>query len=206
MGLMMQGIEPSDDIPGRARVRDAPELESCNDDLAQNETAALWSVANAIEPCEPTPVCDPVLWKWDRLRADVLRSIDLIRPKDAGRRVVYLRNPKRKDVSASCGWGFSGIQTMKAGKRAGAHRHAASALRFIMEDSGAYTIVEGHKMSPGARDFVLTPNGMWHEHCNTQSGDDACLFSIHDLPTMCKLGFYAERALEENDGHQVISA
>jgi gentisate 1,2-dioxygenase len=37
-------------------------------------------------------------------------------------------------------------------------------LRFIMEGSGAYTVVDGHKMTLGARDFVLTPNGTWHEH------------------------------------------
>ena len=33
-----------------------------------------------------------------------------------------------------------------------------------MEGEGAYTIVDGHKMTLGANDFVLTPNGTWHEH------------------------------------------
>jgi gentisate 1,2-dioxygenase len=47
---------------------------------------------------------------------------------------------------------------------AGAHRHSASAIRFIMEGAGAYTVVDGHKMTLGENDFVLTPNGTWHEH------------------------------------------
>lgn len=33
-----------------------------------------------------------------------------------------------------------------------------------MEGRGAYTIVDGHEMTLGANDFVLTPNGTWHEH------------------------------------------
>ena len=53
---------------------------------------------------------------------------------------------------------------MHPGEVASAHAHSASALRFIMEGKGAYTIVDGHKMTLGANDFVLTPNGTWHEH------------------------------------------
>ena len=59
---------------------------------------------------------------------------------------------------------------MKAGEKAGAHRHAASALRFIMEGEGAYTIVDGHKVELGGKDFVITPNGTWHEHGISNEG------------------------------------
>jgi gentisate 1,2-dioxygenase len=167
---------------GRARVTDNPELLAYYDDLAEMDTGALWTVANDIEPWEPTPKSAPVLWPWEGLRRQVLRAIDLVSPEDAGRRVVYLRNPKRRDVSAACGWLFSGIQVMKAGERAGAHRHAASALRFIMEGSGAYTIVDGHKMTLGARDFVLTPNGTWHEHGIEEDGSTCIWQDGLDIP------------------------
>jgi gentisate 1,2-dioxygenase len=149
---------------GRARVKDTPELEAYYKDLEKIDAGALWTVANDIEPWEPTPKSDPVLWRWADMRRQVMRAVDLVRPEDAGRRVVYLRNPRRTEVSAACGWLFSGLQVMGAGERAGAHRHAASALRFIMEGSGAFTIVDGHKVTLNARDFVLTPNGTWHEH------------------------------------------
>ena len=36
---------------------------------------------------------------------------------------------------------------MHPGEVASAHAHSASALRFIMEGEGAYTIVDGHKMT-----------------------------------------------------------
>lgn len=171
-----------DTMLGRARVKDTPELEAYYDDLAKIDTGALWTVANDIEPWEPTPKSAPVHWAWKDLRHEVLRAIDLVRPEDAGRRVVYLRNPRRTDVSAACGWLFSGIQVMKAGERAGAHKHAASALRFIMEGSGAYTIVDGHKITLGARDFVLTPNGSWHEHGIEEGGTDCIWQDGLDIP------------------------
>ena len=44
---------------------------------------------------------------------------------------------------------------MHPGETASAHAHSASALRFIMEGAGAYTVVDGHKMTLGRND----PNG-----------------------------------------------
>ena len=182
-----------DDQPGRARVRDTPELEAYYADLDRLDAGALWSVANDIEPWEPTPKSDPVLWRWADMRREVLRAVDLVRPEDAGRRVVYLRNPRRREVSAACGWLFSGLQVMGPGERAGAHRHAASALRFIMEGSGAYTVVDGHRVTLGPRDFVLTPNGSWHEHGIEEGGSDCIWQDGLDIPLTNALeaNFYA---------------
>ncbi len=172
----------SDDQVGRAIVEDNSELEAYYDDLAKFETGALWTVANEIEPWEPTPKSAPTLWNFKQLRPHVLRSLDLVTPEKAGRRVVYLRNPKRKDVSACCGWLFSGIQAMRAGEATSAHRHAASALRFIMEGKGAYTVVNGHKITLEARDFVLTPNGTWHEHGVEAGGETSIWQDGLDIP------------------------
>ncbi|MGC3985162.1 MAG: cupin domain-containing protein [Pseudorhodoferax sp.] len=78
--------------------------------------------------------------------------------------MIYLNNPGRREVSAAVGWLYSGLQVMHPGERPRRTAHSSSALRFIMEGRGAYTIVDGHKMTLGANDFVLTPNGTWHEH------------------------------------------
>lgn len=157
-------MDARDDVEGRARVKGTPELEAYYGDLARKEAGALWTVANAIEPWEPQSKSVPMRWRYDDLRDDVLRALELVTPEQAGRRVIYLANPGRKDVSAAVGWLYTGIQVMNAGEVASAHRHAASALRFIMEGQGAYTIVDGHKMTLERNDFVLTPNGTWHEH------------------------------------------
>ena len=153
-----------EDVVGRANVEDTPELTAYYRDLEKYDAAALWTVANKIEPWEPQSASVPVLWRYGDLREHVLRSVQLVSPEKAGRRVIYLNNPGRRDVSAAVGWLYSGLQVMHPGEVATAHAHSASALRFIMEGTGAYTIVDGHKMTLGPRDFVLTPNGTWHEH------------------------------------------
>ena len=153
-----------EDVAGRANVEDTPELLAYYSQLEQLETGALWTVANKIEPWFPKSVSLPVLWRFRDLRPHVLKSVDLVTPEKAGRRVVYLNNPGRRDVAAAVGWLYSGLQVMHPGEAASAHAHSASALRFIMEGRGAYTIVDGHKMTLGVNDLVLTPNGTWHEH------------------------------------------
>jgi gentisate 1,2-dioxygenase len=50
--------------------------------------------------------------------------------------VIYLNNPGRSDVAAAVGWIYAGLQVMHPGEQASAHRHSASAIRFIMEGLG----------------------------------------------------------------------
>jgi gentisate 1,2-dioxygenase len=193
-------------MPGRADVADSPELLAYYAELERFETGALWTVANKIEPWEPRSASVPVLWRYRDLREHVLRSVQLVTPGKAGRRVVYLNNPGRRDVSAAVGWLYAGLQTMHPGERASAHAHAASAMRFIMEGSGAYTIVDGHKMTLGARDFVLTPNGTWHEHGVAEDGTPSIWQDMLDIPLVNALeaNFYAVHPeLHQAVGHPV---
>ncbi|MEZ2720077.1 cupin domain-containing protein [Paenalcaligenes hominis] len=182
-----------EDVIGRANVTDTPELVQYYKDLEQFEAGALWNVANKIEPWEPKSQSVPVLWRYRDLRDYVLRSVDLVTPEQAGRRVIYLNNPGRQDVSAAVGWLYSGLQVMHPGEAASAHSHSSSALRFIMEGSGAYTVVDGHKMTLGANDFVLTPNGAWHEHGVSAEGSTCIWQDGLDIPLVnaMEAGFYA---------------
>ena len=151
-------------VVGRANVADTLELLAYYEQLEGFNAGALWTVANKIEPWAPKSQSVPVVWRYKELRDHVLRSVDLVTPEKAGRRVIYLNNPGRQDVAAAVGWIYAGLQVMNPGEVAGAHRHSESAIRFIMEGQGVYTVVDGHKMTLGANDFVLTPNGTWHEH------------------------------------------
>lgn len=164
-----------EDVVGRANVEDTPELLAYYEELEAYQAGALWTVANKIEPWEPKSQSVPVVWRYRDLREHVIRSVDLVTPEKAGRRVIYLNNPGRTEVSAAVGWIYAGLQIMNPGEVATAHRHSASAIRFIMEGSGAYTVVDGHKMTLGENDFVLTPNGTWHEHGVEASGT-ACIW------------------------------
>ena len=173
-----------EDVAGRANVADTPELVAYYERLAQLGTGALWTVANKIEPWEPVSTSVPMLWRYRDLRDDVLKALDLVTPEQAGRRVVYLENKGRSDVVAAVGWLYSGLQVMAPGECASSHRHSASALRFIMEGKGAFTNVDGHKMTLGANDFVLTPNGTWHEHGVAEDGTTCIWQDGLDIPLM----------------------
>jgi gentisate 1,2-dioxygenase len=178
----MTGENHRENVAGRANVEDTPELLEYYKELDGYHTGALWTVANKIEPWEPKSQSVPVLWRYAELREKVLRSVDLVTPEKAGRRVIYFNNPGRTDVSAAVGWIYAGLQVMHPGEKATAHRHSASAIRFIMEGTGAYTVVDGHKMTLGRNDFVLTPNGTWHEHAVEDTGSPCIWQDGLDIP------------------------
>lgn len=181
----------SDDVIGRARVQDSPELVAYYKELETHGAGALWTVANDIEPWEPRSSSVPMLWKYADLRDLVLKSSELVTPEQAGRRVVYLVNDKRKDVSAAVGWLYTGIQVTRPGESTSAHRHRASALRFIMEGEKGYTVVDGNKIMLEVNDFVITPNSTWHEH-GVEDGGKTCIWQDGlDIPLV--------NALEAND-------
>ncbi len=182
-----------EDVAGRANVEDTPELKAYYDDLERFEAAALWTVANKIEPWEPKSKSLPVLWRYAgsaRARA----ALDRSGGAREGRPPRHLsQQSRRRDVAAAGGWLYSGLQVMKPGEVASAHQHSASALRFIMEGKGAYTIVDGHKMTLGENDFVLTPNGSWHEHGVAAEGTECIWQDGLDIPLVNALeaNFYA---------------
>jgi gentisate 1,2-dioxygenase len=182
-----------EDVAGRANVEDTPELNAYYDALEAKNMGALWTVANKIEPWFPRPSSVPAIWRWSEVRPAIAKAPELVSPETAGRRVIMLVNPGRRDVSAAVGLLYSGIQIMRAGEAASAHKHMASALRFIMEGDGAYTIVDGERMTLGHNDFVLTPNGTWHEHGVDASGTTCIWQDGLDIPLMNALdaNFYA---------------
>jgi len=173
-----------EETAGRANVADTPELVRYYEHLKTRHTGALWTVANKIEPWEPASASVPMIWRYEELRESVLKAVDLVSPEKAGRRVVYLENPGRADVVAAVGWLYSGLQVMAPGECASSHRHSASALRFIMEGTGAFTNVDGHKVTLGRNDFVLTPNGTWHEHGVGEEGSVCIWQDGLDIPLM----------------------
>ena len=76
------------------------------------------------------------------------------------------------------------VQMLLPGEKAPSHRHSQSALRFISEGSGAYTIVQGERIFMEEGDFLITPKDLWHGHAHL--GDradvlDGCLRYSYSL-------------------------
>ncbi|MCX5205982.1 cupin domain-containing protein [Streptomyces sp. NBC_00237] len=147
--------------------------------LAQFSAEARWSTGDG--PWSPRPASVPTLWRYRDLRPLALESARFARADDAALRVVSLVNPGTADRAtahvtspngspSAVGHLYSGLQLQNPGESMTAHRHAASALRFVIEGSGAWTVVNGDRLEVGPNDFVITPGGTWHEH-GTDAGD-----------------------------------
>jgi gentisate 1,2-dioxygenase len=128
--------------------------------------APLWRVLGGLVIEEPKKTALPHLWSYDQVRPYLMEACGIISTSEAERRVLVLENPGLRGESRITPSLFAGLQIILPGEVAPAHRHVASALRFIVEGSGAYTAVAGEKtmMEPG--DFVITPSWTWHDHGN----------------------------------------
>jgi len=96
----------------------------------------------------------------DRLLARIGASLKL--ETGGNRRTLRLTNPGLPYGTTPTFW--ASIQYILPGEIASAHRHAPTALRFIMQGSGAFTTVEGERYAMNVGDFVLTPSWTWHDH------------------------------------------
>lgn len=190
-----RAADRSDNQRGRSRVKDTPELLAYYQALEKVSATAFWRRANDIEPWEPVSRYRSTIWRYSDMRDLVLRSAELVKPEDAGRRVVVLMNDSDagRQHTAAVGWLFSGLQIMRPGEITPAHRHTASAHRFIMEGGGAYTVVDGHEITLEGNDYVLTPNSCWHDHGVFPDGQISIWQDGLDIPLMNALetNFYA---------------
>ena len=132
--------------------------------------APLWTRLKSLVPEAPAPVGVPHLWRYADVRPAVLESADHISAKEAERRVLILENPGLKGSSQITNTLYAGLQLIMPGEVAPAHRHTQSALRFVVEGSGAYTAVDGEKTTMQPGDFIITPSWTFHHHGNESIG------------------------------------
>ena len=134
--------------------------------IAKKDMAPLWKVMKNVVTKEPVTRTKPHVWHYDDVKSLVMESGGLISAEEAERRVLILENPGMHGESRITNTLFAGVQMIMPGEVAPAHRHASSAIRFVLDGEGAYTAVEGEKsfMSPG--DFVITANWAPHDHGN----------------------------------------
>ena len=135
-------------------------------DMAPHHLTPLWEVLHALVPTQPATPCVPALWKYGEVRPFLMRSGDAITAEEAVRRVLILENPALRGQSAVTQSLYAGLQLILPGEVAPSHRHTQSALRFIVEGSGAYTAVDGERTTMRPGDFIITPSWTWHDHGN----------------------------------------
>ena len=148
---------------------ETPERLAFYDRISRKHLTPLWvSLANLVTP-EPVSACQPAAWSFAEIRAAMMEAGELITAKEAQRRVLILENPGLRGQSKVTTDLYAGVQLVLPGEVAPAHRHTQSALRFVLEGSGAHTAVNGERTPMHYGDFVITPPMAWHDHGNETS-------------------------------------
>ena len=167
-------------------VPDTLELREFYKRLPNQNLAPLWTVLSSLITPVPQSRCQPALWIYDRVRPLIMESGSLITAKQAERRVLILENPGMPGESRITETLYAGLQLIMPGEIAPAHRHTQSALRFIVEGSGAFTAVDGEKTIMEEGDFVITPSWAWHDHGNESETPMVWLDGL-DIPLVSML-------------------
>jgi gentisate 1,2-dioxygenase len=159
----------------------AVQREQLYREMAPHNLTPLWEVLHALVPTQPTSPCVPAVWKYDEVRPFLKRAGEAITAEEAVRRVLIMENPALRGQSAVTQSLYAGLQLILPGEVAPSHRHTQSALRFIVEGSGAYTAVDGERTTMHPGDFIITPSWTWHDHGN-ESGEPVVWLDGLDIP------------------------
>ncbi|MBX5465919.1 MAG: cupin domain-containing protein [Firmicutes bacterium] len=134
--------------------------------VAPLNVTPLWLVLGGLITDTPEVPEVPYLWSWKALRPWLDEACRQIRAEEAERRVLTMTNPAHRHLAAVTHYLNAGLQIILPGEIAPTHRHAANAIRLILEGDGAYTVVNGEKTVMRRGDFVTTPIWSWHDHGN----------------------------------------
>ena len=160
----------------------------------------LWESATAHRSREGGPA--PSHWPWKQIRPLVDDAVRVTTPAAVERRVLTLTDPDiAGDSGATTTNLTTALQILLPGERARPHRHTMNALRFVIEGSGASTIVDGKDCPMEEGDLVITPGWTWHEHVHRGSAPIIWLDAL-DAPLHRYLG---TDAFEPGPAHDVPS-
>lgn len=175
-----------------------PDLDRLYADLGAHGLQPLWELRGLLTPT-PTVRSVPHHWPAKHLRELGERAGRLV-PVDRGgdRRVLACANPGLGGAPYAVSTLWAAVQYLGAHEVAPAHRHTPAALRFVLEGSGVWTLVDGDPVAMSAGDLVLTPSWNHHEHHNAT--DRPMLWmDVLDLPVVAALEavFFEEGPTEE---------
>ena len=180
---------------------DTPDVDGLYADLAAADLQPLWT-----QPGLLTRTPDrlrPHIWRWKTLRDLAERSGDLVGIERGGdRRVLSLAHPDLDGLPFATHTLWGAVQFLGGGELAPAHRHTPAALRFVLEGSGVWTLVNGDAVHMAPGDLILTPSWTWHEHHNPGT-EPMIWFDGLDFPLVHSLdAIFFEPGSEELTGYE----
>lgn len=132
--------------------------------LADKHLSPLWDVFHDLITPSPASRALPQKWAYQDTRPLLIEAGRKITAAEAERRVLILENaglPNQHTITDSL---YAGLQLVLPGEKAPVHRHSQSAIRFVLEGDGGFTIVDQAAFPMRPFDLILTPNWSWHEH------------------------------------------
>jgi 1-hydroxy-2-naphthoate dioxygenase len=171
-----------------AKAQIKKNLAAFNEDLAAVYMSGQWMYEDLLNRAidGPRPKGDPYLWPWKLVYEKLLEACDVLEESFTARRSLLFGNPGLHD-NATTHTLLMGIQMIKPGEIAWAHRHTLAAIRFVIKGDGkVYTVVDGEKCPMESYDLILTPQWTWHDHHNP-TRETAIWVDALDVPFMLGL-------------------
>ena len=115
--------------------------------LTELNLAPLWpSLRNLLPHERPSAATKTVVWRYEDVRPLLMQAGELTPIEKAERRVLVLCNPglgiENTMATPSI---YLGLQLIQPGETAPNHKHSPSAIRFVIEGEGGFTVVSGGK-------------------------------------------------------------
>ncbi len=158
--------------------------EAFHERIHANHMHGLWELASQMTR-HPRPKMIPYMWRWSVLESVIKESGDAV-PVGDERRALQLFNPGLGGRWATTNNLIAAVQVLLPGEVARAHRHTPTAIRFIIEGTGAYTAVDGERVYMAPGDLILTPSWSWHDHGN-ETGETVVWMDGLDIPLIQSL-------------------
>jgi gentisate 1,2-dioxygenase len=184
---------------------DAADVDALYAGLAAADLQPLWTQTGLLTPAPGR--LRPHVWRWKTLRDLAERAGDLVGIERGGdRRVLSLAHPDLGGLPFATHTLWGAVQFLGGGELAPAHRHTPAALRFVLEGSGVWTLVNGDAVHMAPGDLILTPSWTWHEHHNP-GPEPMIWFDGLDLPLVRNLdAIFFEPGGAELSGYQPVPA
>lgn len=163
-------------------------MESLMQSVHSKNLFPLWEFEYEMFTTEPKSPIGPWLWKGKEIISMLTQFADKFPTVGGDRRALSLIHPDAKAYKGA-NWNFQiGFQLIKKGEKAPPHRHSPQAARFIIDGTAA-TILNRERYDMEPRDFVLTPQWVFHEHIKYDDGM-AIWLDILDIPFVARQGLF----------------
>lgn len=158
-------------------------LEVFDEELKRLHMTGQWQYDDLLVKAigGPKPRGEPYIWPWDTVYPKLIEACEALPQSFTARRSLLFANPGIP-TGGTTHTLMMGIQIIKPGEVAWAHRHTMAAIRFVIRGNGqAYTAVDGEVCPMEDYDLILTPKWTWHDHHNETSGTTIWLDAL-DVP------------------------